>query len=50
MINLIQVGKLFQDSIAVKQKCIKEGFEPIKNMGELATSSIRNGNKIILAL
>jgi len=46
--NLSQIEELFRDSIVVKQKCIEEGFESIRDMGDLAVSSIKNGNKIML--
>ena len=46
--NLSQIEELFRDSIVVKQKCIEEGLESIKDMGDLSVSSIKNGNKIML--
>ena len=46
--NLSQIEELYRDSIVVKQKCIEEGFESIRDMGDLAVSSIKNGNKIML--
>ena len=48
MCNLSQIEELFRDSIAVKQKCLEEGFKSIGAMGEQATFSIKKGNKIML--
>ena len=48
MSNLNKIEVLFLDSIAVKQKCLKEGLKSISIMGGQAASSIKNGNKIML--
>ncbi|MDC1450360.1 SIS domain-containing protein [Candidatus Thioglobus sp.] len=43
-----KIAKLFEESIAIKQKCIQEGFESIERMGDLISQSIINGNKLML--
>ena len=43
-----KIEQLFQESIAVKTKCIEQGFGPIINMGKSAVHSIENNNKLML--
>ena len=43
-----KIEKLFKNSIKTKQDCIEQGFQPLYQMGEYITSSIQNGNKILL--
>jgi len=48
MNNLKKIEKLFIDSIATKQKCLKQGVEVIDNMASNISTSIQNGGKIML--
>ena len=43
-----QIEKLFIESIEIKNRCIKQGFQSLINMGEILTESIINNNKIML--
>jgi D-sedoheptulose 7-phosphate isomerase len=40
--------KLFKKSIKTKQDCIEQGFQSLYQIGDFITSSIQNGNKILL--
>ena len=48
MEKIDKIKKLFVESIAVKESCIKEGFEPLYKMSEMAAKSIQAGNKLML--
>ena len=48
MNSLSQIELLFQNSIAVKKECLKEGLESIRDMGDQSTSINSNSNKIML--
>ena len=43
-----KIEQLFNQSIEVKQACIKCGFQQLYSMSEYVTQSIQNGGKIIL--
>ena len=43
-----KIEELFQNSISVKEDCIKKGFSSIAIMGNKITRSIKNGGKIML--
>ena len=46
---LIEVQRLFQESIALKERVIQDNLLPvIENMGNQITDSIKNGKKIML--
>ena len=53
-INLIekhryaQIQDIFQQSVNIKQKCIKQGFQPLINMGDKIIESIKYSNKLML--
>jgi len=40
--------KLFQESIAVKEDCLDQGFQSLEAMGDKISQSIQNGNKLML--
>ena len=42
------ISKIFEDSIETKKSCLIQGFQPLINMGEMATKIIQNGGKIML--
>jgi D-sedoheptulose 7-phosphate isomerase len=43
-----KIERLFKQSINIKQDCIKQGFQPLYEMGDYITQSIQNGGKIML--
>ncbi len=43
-----KIERLFKQSIHTKQDCIKQGFQPLYEMGDYITQSIKNGGKIML--
>ena len=43
-----KIEQLFKQSIKTKQDCIKQGFQPLYEMGDYITQSIQNGGKIML--
>ena len=43
-----KISKLFEDSIATKESCLAQGFQPLINMGDEITRIIQNGGKIML--
>ena len=43
-----KIERLFKQSINIKQDCIKQGFQPLYEMGDYITQSIKNGGKIML--
>ena len=43
-----KIERLFKQSINIKQDCIKQGFQPLYEMGDYITQSIHNGGKIML--
>jgi D-sedoheptulose 7-phosphate isomerase len=43
-----KIERLFKQSIHTKQDCIKQGFQPLYEMGDCITQSIQNGGKIML--
>ena len=42
------ISKIFKDSIAIKESCLEQGFQPLYKMGDSITQLIQNGNKIML--
>ena len=42
------ISKIFKDSIAIKESCLEQGFQPLYKMGDCITQLIQNGNKIML--
>jgi D-sedoheptulose 7-phosphate isomerase len=48
MNNKSKIEELFQNSISVKQRCLKEGLSSIAIMGQKITYSIKNGGKVML--
>jgi len=47
-LDLKRIESIFKESISVKKQCIEQGFDPIINMGEIITSAVIAGNKIML--
>jgi D-sedoheptulose 7-phosphate isomerase len=43
-----KISKLFKDSIATKESCLVQGFQPLISMGDEITRIIQNGGKIML--
>ena len=43
-----KISKLFEDSIATKESCLVQGFQPLISMGDEITRIIQNGGKIML--
>ena len=43
-----KIKSLFEKSIALKTKCVKEGFRSIVRMGDAIVESIINGGKLLL--
>lgn len=43
-----QIESLFRDSIDIKKKCMDNGFDSIRTMGEEISISIERGNKMML--
>jgi len=48
MTNTNKIEQLFEDSISIKQECIKLGFQQLVNMGDIITRVVQSGNKIML--
>jgi len=48
MSSIDQIARLFEDSISIKQECVKQGFQQLVNMGNTITRAIQSGNKIML--
>ena len=48
MFKADQIKKVFQQSIAVKQQCINQGFGSLIEMGDQIIESIQHNNKIML--
>ena len=42
------VRKIFLDSIEVKKTCLEKGFQSLVDMGEIISTSIKEGNKMML--
>ena len=47
-IKIQKIEKLFNQSVKSRQRCIKQGFQPLCNMSDYIAQSILNGNKLIL--
>jgi D-sedoheptulose 7-phosphate isomerase len=43
-----KIERLFKQSIHTKQDCIKQGFQPLYEMGDYITQSIKSGGKMML--
>ena len=43
-----KIEQLFKQSIKTKQDCIKQGFQPLYQIGNCIAQLIQNGNKIML--